>query len=84
MAEVVDQMPPRRSLPGEPKYAKYFDGQPWKLMLGEDCPANINVAQNALRITAKRAGIKAEIRQSKADNAIYVQAILPAKKKAKK
>jgi hypothetical protein len=84
MAEVVDHIPPAKSVPGERKYAKFFDGQAWKLILGVDCPADMNIAQNSLRITAKRAGIKAEIRQSKADNAIYVQAILPAKKKAKK
>jgi hypothetical protein len=81
MAEVVDQLPPARSVPGDPKYAKYFDGQAWKLVLGVDCPANINIAQNAIRITAKRAGIKADIRQSKKDNAIYVQAHVAQSKK---
>lgn len=82
MASVVNDFPP----PHGKKYDKFFDGKPWKLVLGEDCPADLNVAQNALRIAAKRHGIKATVRQSKKDNAIYVQAHVakkPAKRKAK-
>lgn len=86
MAEVVSTMPVARSDPQNPKYAKYFDGQPWKLILGEDCPAEMNIAQNAIRVTAKRAGIKVAVRQCKKENCIYVQAEVekPKRKSVKK
>jgi hypothetical protein len=87
MADVVESLPPPHHVPGQPKYSKFFDGQKWRLVLGKDCPASMNVAQNALRVTAKRAGIVATIRQSKKEGVIYVQANLakkPAKNKSKK
>lgn len=81
MAEVVESIPRGRF--GD--YSKFFDGQPWKLILGVDCPEDINIAQNSIRITAKRAGVSATIRQSKKDNAIYVQAhVRPAKRVTKR
>lgn len=80
MASVVDSLPPKRGT----KYDKFFDGQRWKLTLGKDCPADINVAQNVLRVTAGRRGIECTIQQSKKDNAIYVQAHVAAKKPAKR
>lgn len=84
MADVVDKLPDAHHRPGESKYEKYFDGQVWRLVLGEDCPADMNIAQNAIRITAKRKKIAATIRQSKREGVIYVQAHLPESKPAKR
>lgn len=74
MAKIVASLPAARFDPRKPKYDKYFDGQAWKLELGVDCPAEMNIAQNAIRVTAKRKGIDCKIRQSKKENCIYVQA----------
>lgn len=79
MATVIDSIPDK-----EPsKYLKYFDGQMWQLKLGRDLPDDMNIAQNVLRVTASRHKIKATITQRKKDNCVYVQAILPKKRKAK-
>lgn len=79
MATVVES-----GLPVRRKYEKFFDGQVWRLVLGDDCPEDIRSARNAVQITADRMGIKCTVRQSKREGCIYVQAHLPETKKPAK
>jgi hypothetical protein len=76
MAEVVTELPGVVKQPNFPHgtYAKYLDGQVWKLTLGVDCHKTARTALGALYNAASMKGLKIRVRnRGKAEGAIYVQ-----------
>jgi hypothetical protein len=73
MAEVVSEFPGNgRVARDESKYAKYLDGQAWKLKIGVDCSKNGLSSASYLHSVAKRRGLL--IKTSIIGDSLYIQA----------